>query len=101
MNPDELPPKMAAVVAKLNLPVLGYQPGGYLTHPCPHCGRKLMTNLRMLHKWQEAGRIPKCGGPKCERPRPARPKGQNRRPLRWYRIPQPKLTTTPEAKPCT
>ena len=48
MSPLELPPKMAAVVAALNLPVLAYQPGGYLTHPCPHCKRKLLTNLRML-----------------------------------------------------
>lgn len=90
---------MSSAVAALNLPVLAYQSGGYLTHPCPHCGRKLLTSLRMLTKWAGEGQMPKCGGPGCERPRPTRPKGQNRRPLRWYRIPQPKFTTTPEPKP--
>jgi len=101
MRPHELPPRMAAVVAALKLPVLGYQPGGYLTHPCPHCGRKLLTTLRLLTRWAERGQIPKCNGPGCERPKRTRPKGHKRHSLRWEPIRQPKFTKPHEGKPCT
>ena len=101
MNPHELPPRMAAVVAALKLPVLGYQPGGYLTHPCPHCGRKLLTSLRMLTRWAEQKQIPKCGGAGCERPKPTRKPTNHRHSLRWEPIRQAKFTNTQESKPCT